>query len=203
MTEDENVDSFVLCLDNVQCECVWVVYGGILLLIIPYFTISCHLSVWPEAEAEEDNKINANAPKILRAGKRSNRNLELCWDMRNLFEESSAWFTYQIMIFLDFWNQNYWLIIWSNEENCKVDRNIKVQILKEQAPEAHDFVTVLLSINCVVSSSTIHQSGLCIHFSQSAPEKLSWSNCEENRQTRNVNTENTLNLTERKQSRSS
>ena len=45
---------------------VCVVYGGILLLIIPYFTISCHLSVWPEAEAEEDNKINA--PKILRAG---------------------------------------------------------------------------------------------------------------------------------------
>ena len=43
LTEDVNVDSFVLYLDNVQCE--RVVYGGILLLIIPYFTISCHLSV--------------------------------------------------------------------------------------------------------------------------------------------------------------
>ena len=43
LTEDANVDSFVLYLDNVQCE--RVVYGGILLLIIPYFTISCHLSV--------------------------------------------------------------------------------------------------------------------------------------------------------------
>ena len=87
--------------------CIWtmfnvsvcVVYGGILLLIIPYFTISCHLSVWPEAEAEEDNKINA--PTILRAGKCSKRNQSVCFKMRNLFEESSAWFTYQMMIFLD------------------------------------------------------------------------------------------------------
>ena len=108
--------------------CIWtmfnvsvcVVYGGILLLIIPYFTISCHLSVWPEAEAEEDNKINA--PKILRAGKRSNRNLELCWDMRNLFKESSAWFTYQIMIFLDFWNQNYWLIFDPTKKTVKLSK---------------------------------------------------------------------------------
>ena len=47
--------------------CMCVVYGGILLLIIPYFTISCHLSGWPE----EDNKINAR--KIWRASKRSEK----------------------------------------------------------------------------------------------------------------------------------